>query len=301
MTVGEAPQGMATGDFNHDGYLDLAVANYSSGNISILLGNGSDGFSEAAGSPIAVDSELTTLVAGAWGDGELDLAVTSFNRNLVYILKGDGSGGFSNASGSPVQVGAGPNGFVAAYLDGPTSLDLAVGNASGAGNGNTVSILLNSGAGTFSNASGSPISSGIEAAPCAITADLFDGNSSVDLAVANCSSASVSILLGDGSGGFSSASQSPIAVGTFPFSITDADFNGDGYLDLAIGLNGEAAVAFLLGDGNGTFSAPVTGNVSVGNGPHAVATADFNGDGAPDLAVANNQDDTVTILLNQCP
>jgi titin len=299
ITVGTSPQGMAVGDFNNDSHMDLAVANYSSQNVNILLGNGSGGFSNASGSPIAVNSELTAIAAGNFGNGEIDLAVASFNNNEVYILAGNGSGGFANASGSPITVGSGPNAILAGYFTGASTIDLAVANAYDNSGGNTVSILLHSGTDTFSAASGSPISVGL--APDGIAMGLFDGNSNVDLAIANGTSGTVSILLGNGSGGFSQAAGSPISVGTSPYSVTDGDFNGDGYLDLAVGLDGAASVAFLLGNGAGAFSAPTNGTVSVGNAPYAITSADFNGDGAPDIATANQTDGTVSILLNQCP
>jgi hypothetical protein len=293
VTVGTSPQGMATGDFNKDGHQDLAVANYSSGNVNILLGNGSGGFSNASGSPIAVNSQLTAMAAGNFGNGNIDLAVSSFNNNEVYILSGNGSGGFS--VGTPITIGSGPNAIVAAYLDGASNLSLAVANAYNNSGGNTVSVLVHSGTDTFSTSA----TLGVGLAPDGITAGLFDGNSNMDLAVANGTSGSVSILIGNGSGGFTTSGS--IAVGTSPYSLTNGDFNGDGYLDLAVGLDGQGAVAFLLGAGNGTFTGASNGDVSVGSNPYAITSADFNGDNSPDLAVANQGSGTVTILLNQCP
>jgi hypothetical protein len=80
-------------------------------------------------------------------------------------------------------------------------------------------------------------------------------------------------------------------------SIIAADFNGDGILDLAsaVGVSEGGLLVIELGNGDGTFQAPV--QYAVGRNPQALITADFNGDGKLDVAVANAQDNTVSILL----
>ena len=96
-------------------------------------------------------------------------------------------------------------------------------------------------------------------------------------------------------------SKSSPGVGANPWGIAIGDFNGDGILDLvtansALDTPGTpGTVTILLGNGDGTFTTKST--PGVGNGPYSVAVGDFNGDGIPDLAVANTGDNTVTILL----
>src|SRR5207249_4119961 len=105
LAGGTNPTSIAVGDWNEDGTLDLAVANNGSNNVTILLGNGSGGFSEAAGSPVAVGTLPVSGVFGDWNlDGTADLAVVNQVSNSVMILLGNGSGGFSQATGSPVAV-----------------------------------------------------------------------------------------------------------------------------------------------------------------------------------------------------
>ncbi len=82
-----SPLGVAVGDFNGDGIADLAVANFSSNDVSILLGDGSGGFAPAPGSPVAVgDGPYGVAVGDFNGDGIADLAVANNSATTVNIL-----------------------------------------------------------------------------------------------------------------------------------------------------------------------------------------------------------------------
>jgi hypothetical protein len=128
----------------------------------------------------------------------------------------------------------------------------------------------------------------------------FNGDGKPDLAAANENSKTVSIRLGKGAGQFAAAPD--VAVGTGPRFVAVADFNGDGRQDLAVASfanDGSGTVSIRLGNGHGGFA--VEPDVPVGNRPLSVAVGDFNGDGKPDLAVANAGSNTVSVLLNTFP
>ncbi|TAK07289.1 VCBS repeat-containing protein, partial [bacterium] len=116
-----------------------------------------------------------------------------------------------------------------------------------------------------------------------------------DLAVANSGSNDVTVLLGDGLGGFTPAPGSPFGVGTGPASVAVGDFNGDGFQDLAVANSGSNTVYILLGNGTGSFIAGA--NFPVGTNPRSVAVGDFNGDLIQDLAVANQGSNDVSVVL----
>ena len=314
--VGLYPVAIVAGDFNGDGKLDLAVANenyFSSigiGSVSVLLGNGDGTFQPEVN--YAVGEEPVAIVAGDFnGDGRTDLAVVDGYSNDVSILLGNGDGTFQPAVEYP--VGFDPSAIVAGDFNGDGRLDLAVTGYDPTTGDGEVSVLLGNGDGTFqpqvtyavptypdanevSNFSGD-----------AIVAGDFNGDGHLDLAVAgsifyynsvtktSSTSGEVSVLLGNGDGTFRPAVQ--YAVGMSLVAIVAGDFNGDGYLDLAVVDQGNeqplyveqrgndpGGVIVLLGNGDGTFQRPVT--YAVGSAPLAIVAGDFTGEGHLDLAVA---------------
>ncbi len=127
--------------------------------------------------------------------------------------------------------------------------------------------------------------------PVGVAGGDFNGDGSLDLAVANYNSDNVSVLLGDGSGGFGTPTN--FSVGSIPGSVAVGDFNRDGIPDLAVANNGSNNVTVLLGNGSAT-------NFPVGTAPNWVAVGDFNRDGSPDLVTANYGSNNVSVLLNLC-
>ena len=124
--------------------------------------------------------------------------------------------------------------------------------------------------------------------PLSVAVGDFNSDGQPDLAVANDSypfPGTVSVLLGNADGSFQEARN--FAAGSFPSSVAVGDFNGDGRQDLVVTnfYNDSNEVSVLFGNGDGTFQAPRI--FIAGNEPDSVAVGDFNGDGVPDLAVAN--------------
>ncbi len=286
-----SPSSLTAEDFNGDGKLDLAIANTGSGDISIVLGDGTGGFSPAASYP-ATAHPGAIGVGDFNGDGKLDLVVTDNGGSTISVLLGNGAGGFSAPTmiavgGNPISVGVGD-------FNGDGKPDLAVANNLS----NSISILLCNGAGGFS----APINFPTGLNPSSVTVDDFNADGALDLAVNNAGSNNVSILLGDGAGGFSLRNN--FDAGDAAGSLATGDFNRDGKLDVALVPGGNAFpgpqhVNVLLGDGNGNLGLPIS--YPVGGAPVSVATGDFDGTGSPDLAMAvvGTPGSNVTVLLNQ--
>src|SRR5262245_42977997 len=163
------------------------------------------------------------------GDGDADVAVVNGGSNNVSILLNNGSASFTNATGSPVAAGLNSRSVAAGDLDGDGDIDLVTANASV----NTLSVLLNNGDATFTNATGSPIGSGGSVPFEVVLADL-DGDTNLDIAVTNAGSNSLSIFLNNGDATFTTATGSPIGVGSIPRGLTAADLDGDNDLDFVV-------------------------------------------------------------------
>jgi hypothetical protein len=294
--AGVDPISVAVADFNGDGKPDLAVANYSSTTVTVLVGDGSGGFAEEASSPFTVGNTPRSVVAAdVNGDGNEDLVVSC--ESNVTVLLGDGAGGFAPAAGSPLPGGG--YSVAVADLNGDAKLDLALATSGSPG---SVWVLLGDGVGGFSNAPGSPFHVG--SSPESVVVADFNGDGAPDLATANLGSNDVTVLLANGAGGFAAAPGSPIAVGGRPDSIAAADLNVDGNPDLVVANaggygTGYSGVTVLVGDGTGGFTGATGSPYPAGTTPGSVAIGDVNGDGKPDVAVSNLDSNNVTVLLNK--
>jgi len=149
-----------------------------------------------------------------------------------------------------------------------------------------------------SGASGTRIKVGT--APSAVELADFNRDGKLDAAVANSESDNVTILLGDGGGGFKQAAGSPFAAGNEPNDLAIGDVNNDRNLDLAFANHDTTYLTVLVGDGKGGFK-PATGSpvtVQSKPHPHGVVIADFNGDGWADLATDDWGNNRVTVVFN---
>ena len=290
LPTGAFPISVAVADFNGDGKQDLAVVNTGDSNVTVLLGNGTGVFTQAPDSPFMAGSSAYSVAVGDFnGDGNPDLAVADFGGGITVLL-GNGSGGFTAASGSPFAAGTHPDSVAVGDFNGDGKQDLAAAN-----NGsNNVTVLLGNGSGGFTAASGSPFAAG--SIPLSVAVADFNGDGKQDLAIADEGSG-VTVLLGDGSGGFTAATGSPFATDLSLDSLAVGDFNGDGWPDLAVANPGDSNLTVLLGDGSGAFTVAPGSPIATGTAPFGLAVGDFNRDGRPDVAAANSDSASVTVLL----
>ena len=323
-STGTFPQGIAVGDLNGDGHLDLVTANAVIGqneqSVSVLLNRG-DGTFDSQKQYGTGARPISVAIDDFNGDGRADLVTANYFDDTISVLLGVGDGTF--APQETLTVGDGPWSVLVADLNRDGRADIVTANASG----DSVSVLLGNGNGTFQSQQFHATGNG----PTSVRAGDFNADGWLDLATANFDGSSVSILLASGGGTFGpqrvvSTDDAPVHLalgdidgdgvpeliaahygakvsiildpaaggvssviawpgGNFDLDPALADFDGDGVLDLAIADYDVDAVFLLRGAGDGSFRSPQPFASNVH--PVALAVGDLNADGRPDLAVAN--------------
>ena len=310
VPAASAPAALASGDFNADGILDLAVAGMQSAGVSLLLGQGAGGVGNgtlAPGPTLGVESSPWALVTGDFNaDGLTDLAVACGIGSVSVLLAG-GSDGVPDGTFAPAvsyPVGGTAYALTSGDFDSDGITDLAVAGNAG------LSILPGLGTGGRGNGTfGTRTTYACGSYPFGVATGDFDADGITDLAVANSGSGSVSILLGNGAAGQGDGTFAPAvqyACGGDPFAVVVGDWNADGVPDLAVPSAGAAGTLSILpghGSGgvpDGTFG--VWQAFAAGEGARALALGDFDHDGMADFAVANNNyPGTVSVLRASCP
>ena len=304
---GKSPNDIATGDFNGDRNLDLVIANTETPYLTILLGDGKGGFAPSPHSPFDTHSYPHVhgiAVADFNRDGKLDVVTDSWGRDQILMFLGDGEGNL-NLPGQPFKTGKRPyQRLRSADFNKDGKPDVVTTDL----DQNAVSILLGDGKGGLHDAPGSPFPAG--RAPWAVAIDDMNRDGSPDLVIVpyapdvpDPKDVGVTVLLGDGKGGFSKMLGSPFSLAGCegPDRVATGDIDGDGLRDIVVTCGQNNKLMLYLGLRSGGFTIS-TQNVQTGWA--GVAVADLEGRGKDDIVVSNGLLDdrprstpgTITIL-----
>ncbi len=302
-TGAKALRGLAIGDFNRDGKLDIAVTDAYTLTVTVYLGDGTGNFGQALTTVLNLPKSAglgPLLVGDVNEDGILDLIeapVGGSGTDVVLFGKGDGT--FQQSSTS-LPVLSDTNGILI-DMNGDGHLDIigeenpGLGIALGDGKGNFTAVNLDDG--SFAN--GAYSFAGIAAG------DLNRDNH-LDLIAGIAGANTLRFFAANGDGTFKSPTDTKTPAYYPAGSLATADFDGDGRLDLVVGAPIIASIAF--GNGDGTFQVG-TGQINVLALPQsatpanstfapAVATTDMDGDGTPDIVVSDYSTNLVSVFLN---
>ena len=270
----------AVGDLNGDQKRDLVVSTpTTTPQLAIMFGNG-DGTFQAPSHQFTPTVSNSPTLADINGDGKLDLLVQGSPQGgspflQVYLGNGDGtfSVGHSYSYNSVDLLGS--NNILVGDFNGDQKLDVTA----------SQSILFGNGDGTLQASPAVLLPNG-DVISTAVSGD-FNGDGKTDMALIS-SSGNLYIYLADATGSLSLTHTYVISANGV---LQTGDFNGDGKLDLITSVNsgGIAVLAVLLGNGDGTFGAPVESMSCPAAGLGSSAIADLNGDHKSDLAFPNGE------------
>jgi hypothetical protein len=305
---------IATGDVDGDGNADVVVGSAAAGSGQITVLQNTGGASLAIASTTAVAGGDLVQVADLDADGRADVVTASRATGAITVLLGEADGSLQ-ASGT-WSLGASPTSLAMIDVNGDGSLDLVAQTtaASTADAAGSLAVLVGSGAGTFgSTASISssgvvtvggvalPIPAGVTlptldvaaigsvGASTLVSGD-FNADGHADLAIS--SAGSITVLLGQGQGGFQAS-----LTGAFDANnLASLDLEGNGHADIvaAGGTSAGSSVNVLAAGASGSLQGLAQATVS--GTDNGLVTGDFNGDGHVDVAVTTPS--SITVLLN---
>jgi hypothetical protein len=297
IAAGRGASGMAIGDVDGDGRQDVVVTHHDDFEILVLLAVGDGSLRPAPTSPVISTSGGTphshnVALADMNGDGRLDLVQAQSENDVVLILLGDGAAGFSAARGSPFPAGQHPYTVVVADLDGDGVPDFAAPDA----DSEDLTIGLGDGDGGFEAPPGPRTRLGSRA--LALAAGNLDGDGHVDLVANFDDQPSLTILRGNGAGGFRALPQALAAPGRcFNQAIADLDLDGDA--DVAAPSIDAEAVLVWLGHGAGAPGSTLATFPTPGTDSQVMTLADVNDDGMTDVITAGWDQPTISVLLGR--
>ncbi|CAF3946881.1 unnamed protein product [Adineta steineri] len=286
------PYGVAVGDFNGDGKIDIVSATQVTNNIGIFLNNGAGTFATQVTYPTGSSSHPYGVAVGDFnGDGKIDIVTANSGNGHIGIFLNNGAGTFATQVTYPTGSASQPFYVAVGDFNGDGKIDIV----SATQGTNNMGVFINNGAGTFATQITYP--TGSSSAPDGIAVSDFNGDGQIDIVTSNYGTNNMGIFLNNGAGTFATQITYPTGSGSGPSVGAVGDFNGDGQIDIVSSNYGLNNIGIFLNIGAGTFATQVTFTTGSGSTPNCVAVGDFNGDGKNDVVSANQGTNNIGIFL----
>ncbi|MCH8124084.1 MAG: VCBS repeat-containing protein [Bacteroidetes bacterium] len=283
VTVGTRTSAILPAFLNSDEHLDLLVVG---GDRVISLQGRGNGHFDVVGRVPAGEHAVDLASADLDEDGLDDLVVANHDTDYVTLLFGVPGGGFEVRASSRLEVNVSPHPHAVQLsdIDGDGHVDLLVDDR----RAEAIRLFRGVGDGGFGESTRIPVGGDPYRGMFLID---IDGDGNMDLLTPNTDH--VSVLIGDGMGGF--ARDVVLRPGFPPFSVAAADFNGDGLIDVAAASGeGVGALAIWFGSATGEFRA--AGSYEMAVGPTKLAASDLTGDGRAEVIVTSWVGGEVAVL-----
>ncbi|CAF5058348.1 unnamed protein product, partial [Rotaria sp. Silwood1] len=286
--AGIAPISVAVDDFNKDTCLDIVVGNRDSNDVSVRLGHGNGSFADETRYSVGYVPQ-SVAIGDFNNDSLLDIVVVNYGINDVSVLLQYNRVGLtykvSYASGGASSLQC----IVIDDFNSDNNLDMILANHGT----NNIGVIIGYGNGSFEKQM--MLSTGSNSHPTSIALGDFNGDSLVDIAVANYGTKEVAMMLGNGNETFTSQTSRGKSFDSHPLAITSGDLDNDKRSEIAIVYDDSDNVNIFVAYNHGSFTKET--KYSVGSGAFSIAARDFNNDTRLDIVVANRYSNDLSVRL----